>query len=92
MDPTALQQFLEAQTQVLQNLATNVVAIQAQINQNPNHNQPPVSRHREFMSHRPPTFTHAADPLEAEDWLKAVEKMLMITQCIDKEKVLYASG
>jgi hypothetical protein len=31
------------------------------------------------MSHRPPVFTHAADPLEAEDWLKAVEKMLTVT-------------
>jgi len=44
------------------------------------------------MSHRPPVFTHAADPLEAEDWLKAVEKMLTVTQCTDREKVLYASG
>ena len=37
-------------------------------------------------------FTHAADLLEAEDWLKAVEKMLTVTQCTDREKVLYASG
>ena len=44
------------------------------------------------MSHRPPVFTHAADPLEAEDWLKDVEKMLTVTQCTDREKVLYASG
>jgi len=44
------------------------------------------------MIHRPPVFTHAADPLEAEDWLKAVEKMLTVTQCTDREKVLYASG
>ena len=44
------------------------------------------------MSHHPPVFTQAADPLEAEDWLKAVEKMLTVTQCINREKVLYASG
>jgi hypothetical protein len=30
--------------------------------------------------------------LEADDWLKTVEKMLTITQCTDREKVLYASG
>jgi hypothetical protein len=37
-------------------------------------------------------FTHAADPLEADDWVRAVEKQLNIAQCNDLEKVLYASG
>jgi hypothetical protein len=31
------------------------------------------------------------DPMEAEDWLKGVEKKLMITQCTDQEKVLFAT-
>jgi hypothetical protein len=44
------------------------------------------------MSHHPPVFTHAADPLEAEDWLKTVLKMLTTCQCDDREKVLYAAG
>ena len=44
------------------------------------------------MSHRPPTYSHSADPLQADDWLKAVEKMLDIAQYNDREKVLYASG
>jgi hypothetical protein len=29
--------------------------------------------------------------MEAEDWLKGVEKMLMIAQCMDREKVLFAT-
>jgi hypothetical protein len=33
-------------------------------------------QHREFMSHHPPVFTNVADPLEVEDWLKTVLKML----------------
>jgi cobalamin biosynthesis protein CbiD len=37
-------------------------------------------------------FTHASDPMEAEDWLRAIEKQLNIAQCNDREKVLYASG
>jgi hypothetical protein len=53
---------------------------------------PPRDKHREFMSHKPPTFSNSADPLQADDWLKSVEKMLNITQCLDREKVLYASG
>jgi hypothetical protein len=44
------------------------------------------------MSHHPPVFAHAADLLEAEDWLKTVLKMLTAYQCDDREKVMYAAG
>jgi hypothetical protein len=37
-------------------------------------------------------FSHAADPLEAQDWLKTVLKMLTTCQCDDREKVLFAAG
>jgi exonuclease VII large subunit len=53
---------------------------------------PPRDKHREFMSHKPPTFASSPDPLDTDDWLKSVEKMLNIAQCTDREKVLYASG
>jgi hypothetical protein len=36
-------------------------------------------------------FTQAKDPMEAEDWLKGVEKKLRIAQCTDREKVLFAT-
>jgi E3 ubiquitin-protein ligase DOA10 len=53
---------------------------------------PPRDKHQEFMSHKPPTFSNSSDPLQANDWLKSVDKMLNIAQCSDWEKVLYASG
>jgi hypothetical protein len=53
---------------------------------------PPRDKHREFMSHKPPTFANSPDPLDVDDWLKSMEKMLIIAQCSDREKVLYASG
>ena len=56
---------------------------------------PPVhvrDQHAEFLKGHPRVFTHAADPLEADDWLRAMEKQLNIAQCNDLEKVLYASG
>jgi hypothetical protein len=53
---------------------------------------PPRDKHREFMSHKPPTFSNSTDPLQADDWLKSVDKMLNIAQCSSREKVLYASG
>jgi hypothetical protein len=39
---------------------------------------PPRDKHREFMSHKPPTFSSSPDPLHADDWLKIVDKMLNI--------------
>jgi hypothetical protein len=81
MDPV-MQQFLAAQMQLLQNMSTNMASMQAQITQN----QPHKDKHQQFMSHCPPVFSHAVDPLEADDWLKTVEKMLTISL------VLYASG
>jgi len=56
---------------------------------------PPVhvrDKCREFMKGRPLVFTHSMDPMEADDWLHAMDKQLNIAQCNDFEKVLYASG
>jgi hypothetical protein len=44
------------------------------------------------MHHHPLVFSHADDPLEAEDWLKTVLNMLTTAQCSDEEKVLYVAG
>ena len=41
------------------------------------------------MRGHPPTFAHSADPMDAEDWLRAVERELRTAQCDDREKVLY---
>jgi hypothetical protein len=46
----------------------------------------------EFLKGCPLVFSHAVDPLEADDWVRAVEKQLNIAQCNYLEKVLYASG
>jgi hypothetical protein len=32
------------------------------------------------------------DPLDADDWLKVTSKKLDMTQCNDRERVLYAAG
>ena len=91
-NPT-MEQFLVAQMQLLQNLTTAVANMQAQQNQQqPHAPQQPRDKHREFMSHHPPTYSHSVDPVDADDWLKVISKKLDITQCNDREKVLYASG
>jgi hypothetical protein len=45
----------------------------------------------EFLQTRPTTFSQAKDPMDAEGWLKGVEKKLMIAQFTDRENVLFAA-
>ena len=45
----------------------------------------------DFQRTNPPIFSSSQDPMEAEDWLREIEKKLSIAQCSDREKVLYAS-
>jgi hypothetical protein len=80
--------------QLLENLTNTVANLRGQVNNLPPQpqQQAPMNKHREFMSHRPPVFTHAADPLDADDWLKTVGKMLTTAQCDEREKVLFAAG
>jgi hypothetical protein len=51
--------------------------------------QVPKDKRAEFMRGHPPVFTHSADPMDAEDWLRTVERDLHTAQCNDCEKVLY---
>jgi len=90
--PVGMEQFLAAQTQLLTQMANAMANLQAKADQAPVPQQPQRDHHRDFMSHRPPTFSHSPDPLHADDLLKTIEKMLNIVQCTDREKVLYASG
>jgi hypothetical protein len=65
--------------------------MQAQQNQPPQPAPPPPrDRHKEFMSHNPPTFSRSSDQLDADDWLKTITKKLEIVQCTDREMLLYA--
>jgi hypothetical protein len=95
MDPS-MQQFFTAQMQLIQSLTATIQNLQAQQNQSPPQGPPPppppINKHREFMSHHLPTYSHSVDPLDADDWLKTINKNLNTTQCNDREKVLYASG
>jgi hypothetical protein len=45
----------------------------------------------EFLRTHHTPFSQAKDPMDAKDWLKGVEKKLVIAQCTDREKVLFAA-
>jgi hypothetical protein len=51
--------------------------------------QVPRDKWAEFMRGHPPVFAHSSDPMDAEDWLRTVERELHTAQCNDREKVLY---
>jgi hypothetical protein len=96
--PAGTDDVVAAQMRLLQQMANTMMEMQAQIHQDrqqpppPPPPAPPRDKHREFMSHKPPTFSSSPDPIQADDWLKSMEKMLNIAHCTNREKVLYASG
>ena len=85
--PITMEQLMMMQTQLLQQMAQN--------RQNHGNGKAPSQvrdKRGEFLKGHPPIFKHSTNPLQADDWLRAIERQLEITQCDDKEKVLYASG
>jgi hypothetical protein len=84
-----LEQVLIMQAQLLQTMQQTLVNMQAA----PPQAQPPPPRDRlgEFQRTKPPTFSQAMEPMDADDWLKSVEKKMQVFQCSNREKVLLAS-
>jgi uncharacterized protein (DUF2267 family) len=77
---------MQAVLQTLNNMQPNQQAHQQQAPPPPHQ-----SRLAEFLQARPTTYSQDKDSMEADDWLKGVEKKLVITQCTDREKVLFAT-
>jgi hypothetical protein len=86
-----LEQLLTTQTQLMQAMLQTLNSMQPNQQQVPPPPPPHQSRLAEFLRTRPTTFSQAKDPMDAEDWLKGVEKKLVIAQCTDHEKVLFVA-
>ncbi|XP_073355199.1 uncharacterized protein [Aegilops tauschii subsp. strangulata] len=54
-------------------------------NQNGHH-----SKQSDFERTKPPSFSEVIDPLEADDWLRTIEKMLEIARTEEADKVLFS--
>src|ERR1041384_5404604 len=65
---------------MMQQFQMNQVFMQGVIdqlqNQNQNQNQPPVVTLREFMRLNPPLFHQPEQPLDADDWLRDINRQL----------------
>jgi hypothetical protein len=86
-----LEQLLTTQTQLMQAMLQTLNSMQP----NQQHVPPPPPPHQshlaEFLRTHPTTFSQSKDPMDAEDCLNGVEKKLVIAQCMDREKVLFAT-
>jgi hypothetical protein len=87
--PPTLEQVLAMQAQMLQTMQQTMVNMQAA---QPQVLSPPLRDSLgDFQRTKSPTFSHAVGPMDADDWLKSVEKKLQVVQCNNREKVLLAS-
>ena len=83
-EPTVAE-AMATQTQILQQL----VQIAAQNEKTPKEGL--QRRIDSIIKLKAPTFDHSDDPLEAEDWLRVIEKKLDLTAYIDEECVALAA-
>jgi hypothetical protein len=87
----SLEQLLSTQNQLMQAMLQTLNNMQPNQQRAPPPPPPHQSHLVEFLRTRPTAFSQAKDPMDAEDWLKGVEKKLVIAQCTDREKVLFAA-
>ena len=76
-----------ATMQALQDLATAMNDLRKNLQTPP----PFQSKLHDFFSTRPPILSHFVEPVDADDWLKTIDNKLQISQCVVRERVLYAS-
>jgi hypothetical protein len=90
-----LEQLIATQNQLMQVILQTLNNIQPNQQAHQQQAPPPPPLHQsrlaEFLRTCPTTFSQAKDPMEVEDWLKGVEKKLVIAQCMDHERVLFAT-
>jgi hypothetical protein len=77
--PLPLEQVLAMQAQMLQTMQQTLVSLYAQ----PQVPPPPRDRLGDFQ--------RTKHPMDADDWLKYVDKKLQVVQCNNSEKMLLAS-
>jgi hypothetical protein len=86
-----LEQLIATQNQLMQAVLHTLNHLQPNQQVHQQQPPPPQSRLGEFLRTHPTTFSQAKDLMEAEGWLKSIEKKLEIAQCNDHEKVLFAA-
>jgi hypothetical protein len=88
--PPTLEQVLILQAQMLQTMQHTMENMQQAQGQQQAPQLPQRDKLGEFQRTKPPTFSHSIEPMDADDWLKTIEKKLQVVQCTNRERVLFA--
>jgi hypothetical protein len=88
-NPTVTQMM----TMMMQQMQQHHHQVLQQVQQNQQFAPPPshLSKLLDFLRIQTPTFSSTTNPMEANDWLRAIEKKLNLLQCNDPEKVAFAT-
>jgi hypothetical protein len=70
--PATLEKVLAMQAQMLQIMQQTMINLHAQSQAPP----PPRDRLRDFQRTKLPTFSHVVEPIDADDWIKSIEKKM----------------
>jgi hypothetical protein len=86
--PPTLEQVLAMQAQMLLTMQQTMVNLFLMLQTIP----PPLrDRLGDFQRTKPSTFSHVVESMNADDWLKFVEKKLQVVQYNNRENVLLVS-
>jgi hypothetical protein len=95
---TPSEAFMATQTEVLRQILQTQQQIAQQMNRGPqhgaNHEGPnQVTTYAQFIAMKPPTFSKAEDPLEAEAWIKDIEAKFsaFVLPCSEENKANFAA-
>jgi hypothetical protein len=86
-----LEQVLAMQAQMLQATEHIMVNVQAAQPQAPPPPLPMSYRLGDFQRTKLPTFSHVVELMDADDWLRPIDKKLQVVQWNNCERVLLAS-
>jgi hypothetical protein len=84
---TPVETFMAAQTEVLRQILQTHQQIVQQMHQRPpmgaNQDGPQmVTTYSQFIGMKPPTFTKAEEPLDADAWVRAIEANSLHLSCL----------
>jgi hypothetical protein len=95
---TPVETFMATQTEVLRQILQMQQQIAQQMHQRPpmgtNHDGPQmVTTYSQFIGMKPPTFTKAEEPLDADAWVRAIEAKFsaFVLPCSEEHKASFAS-
>jgi hypothetical protein len=95
---TPVETFMATQTEVLRQIMQTQQQIAQQMQQRPqmgaNHDGPHmVTTYSQFIGMKPPTFTNAEEPLDADTWIRAIKAKFstFVLPCSEEHKASFAA-